>query len=61
MRNSGLITDELALYMFGYYAILCKNSKNYWHMLNRYYGRSFSTSLLTCSGGRTRTSMIASA
>jgi hypothetical protein len=35
MRNSGLMTDELALYMFGYYAILCDKSKNYWHGLNK--------------------------
>jgi hypothetical protein len=35
MRNSGLMTDELALYMFGYYAILCNKSENYWHGLNK--------------------------
>ena len=35
MRNSGLMTDELALYMFGYYAIRCNKSKNYWSGLNR--------------------------
>lgn len=35
MRNSGLMTDELALYMFGYYAIRCSNSVNYWYGLNK--------------------------
>jgi hypothetical protein len=35
MRNSGLMTDELALYMLGYYTILCRNSENYWHGLNK--------------------------
>jgi hypothetical protein len=35
MRNSGLMTDELALYMFGYYAILCNKSENYWYGLNK--------------------------
>jgi hypothetical protein len=35
MRNSGLMTDELALYMFGYYAISCSNSTNYWYGLNK--------------------------
>ena len=35
MRNSGLMTDELALYMFGYYAIRCADSANYWYGLNK--------------------------
>src|SRR6266436_8368080 len=35
MRNSDLMTDELALYMFGYYAILCKKSENFWYLLNK--------------------------
>jgi len=35
MRNSGLIGNDLALYMFGYYAIMCKNSENYWYGLNK--------------------------
>ncbi len=35
MRNSGLIYDDVAFYMFGYYAILCSKSKNYWHGLDK--------------------------
>ena len=35
MRNSGLINDDVTLYMFGYFAIRCNQSKNYWHGLNR--------------------------
>jgi len=30
MRNSGLISDQLAHYMFGYYAILCFDSTDFW-------------------------------
>jgi hypothetical protein len=35
MRNSGLINDQVSLYMFGYFAIRCLHSKNFWHDLNR--------------------------
>jgi hypothetical protein len=35
MKNSGLINDRVALYMFGYYAIRCFESKNFWYNLNR--------------------------
>jgi hypothetical protein len=35
MRNSGLINDDVTLYMFGYFAIRCNDSTNYWHGLNR--------------------------
>lgn len=35
MRNSGLINDHVMLYMFGYFAIRCKQSKNFWYGLNR--------------------------
>lgn len=35
MRNSNLINDDVVLYMFGYFAILCNHSKNFWHGLNR--------------------------
>jgi hypothetical protein len=30
MMNSGLIRKEVAHYMFGYYAIHCWDSKNFW-------------------------------
>lgn len=35
MRNSGLINDHVTLYMFGYFAVRCINSKNFWDGLNR--------------------------
>ena len=35
MRNSGLINDDVTVYMFGYFAILCNQSKNFWYGLNR--------------------------
>ncbi len=35
MHNSGLINDEITVYMFGYFAIQCNQSKNFWHGLNR--------------------------
>ena len=35
MRNSGLMNDDVTLYMFGYFAIRCNHSDNYWHGLNR--------------------------
>jgi hypothetical protein len=35
MRNSGLINDQVCLYMFGYFAIRCLHSNNFWHDLNR--------------------------
>ena len=35
MRNSGLINDDVTLYMFGYFAIRCNHSENFWRDLNR--------------------------
>jgi hypothetical protein len=35
LRNSGFINDHVALYMFGYFAIRCFQSKNFWDGLNR--------------------------
>ena len=35
MRNSKLINDDVILYMFGYFAILCNESNNFWYGLNR--------------------------
>lgn len=35
LKNSGLINDEVALYMFGYFAIKCIDSKNFWYNLNK--------------------------
>jgi len=35
MVNSGLIEKEVAHYMFGYYAIICWDSKNFWRDVNR--------------------------
>jgi hypothetical protein len=35
MVNSRLIRKEVAHYMFGYYAILCWESENFWHGIDR--------------------------
>ena len=35
MKNSGLINENVTLYMFGYFAIRCYDSENFWHNLNR--------------------------
>ena len=35
LRNSGLIKDEVTLYMFGYFAIRCIDSQNFWFDLNK--------------------------
>ena len=35
LRNSGLINDEVTLYMFGYFAIRCIDSQNFWYDLNK--------------------------
>jgi len=35
MLNSGLIKESVAHYMFGYYAIRCAHSKNFWNVVNR--------------------------
>lgn len=35
MRNSGILNDDVALYMFGYWAIRCNRSEHFWHGLNR--------------------------
>ncbi len=43
MHNSKLLTDEVAHYMFGYYAICCYESRDFWHGINRdgYYWSLF--------------------
>ena len=35
MKNSGLMNNHVALYMFGYFAIRCYDSRNFWYDLNR--------------------------
>ena len=35
MMNSGLIRKDVAHYMFGYYAIRCWESRNFWSDVNR--------------------------
>ena len=35
MNNSGLINDQIAHYMFGYYAIRCYESEFFWSDVNR--------------------------
>lgn len=35
MVNSGLVNTVIAHYMFGYYAIQCWKSDNFWYQLNR--------------------------
>lgn len=35
MKNSRLINDQVALYMFGYFAIRCYKSSNFWGDLNK--------------------------
>ncbi len=35
MLNSNLLSKEVAHYMFGYYAIRCWHSDNFWHDVNR--------------------------
>lgn len=35
LRNSGLLNDTVSLYMFGYFAIRCYRSENFWFGLNR--------------------------
>ncbi len=35
MKNSKLINNNVTLYMFGYYAIRCNKSKNFWNGLNK--------------------------
>lgn len=35
MEKSGLIKSEVAYYMFGYYAIRCWDSKNFWSSVNK--------------------------
>lgn len=34
IKKSGFINDDVCYYMFGYFAIKCKDSKNFWHSLN---------------------------
>ena len=43
MHNSGLLRTSVAHYMFGYYAIRCYQSKNFWNDVNRdsYYWAIF--------------------
>jgi hypothetical protein len=35
MRNSKLIKSDIAFYMFGYYAVRCWESSNFWETVNR--------------------------
>ncbi|MDD2759605.1 MAG: hypothetical protein PHH11_04865 [Methylomonas sp.] len=35
MHNSGLINKQVTLYMFGYFAIRCYHSENFWTGLNK--------------------------
>lgn len=35
LKNSGLMNDQVSLYMFGYFAIRCYDSKNFWYDLNK--------------------------
>ena len=35
MRNSRIVNDHVTLYMFGYWAVRCNQSQNFWHGLNR--------------------------
>ena len=35
LKKSGFINDEVSLYMFGYFAIKCLDSKNFWVNLNK--------------------------
>ena len=35
MKNSGLINDQVTSYMFGYNAIRCNKSVNFWCGLNK--------------------------
>jgi len=35
MLNSGLINQDVSVYMFSYYAVACKNSAQFWHGLNK--------------------------
>jgi hypothetical protein len=35
MNNSGLINDQVIHYMFGYYAIRCYQSQNFWTEVNK--------------------------
>ena len=35
LYNSRLINKEVSLYMFGYFAIRCAESKNFWYGLNK--------------------------
>lgn len=35
LKNSGLINGNLAYYMFGYYAVRCLESENFWVNINK--------------------------
>ena len=35
LKNSGFVNDQVSLYMFGYFAIRCLDSNNFWHGLNK--------------------------
>lgn len=35
LKKAGLIKKELSYYMFGYFAIRCLDSENFWHGLNK--------------------------
>lgn len=35
IKNSGLMNDQVAVYMFGYFAERCSKSENFWYGLNK--------------------------
>ena len=35
IKKSGFINDDVTLYMFGYFAVKCLESKNFWYNLNK--------------------------
>ena len=35
LKNSGPISSDVAAYMFGYYAVRCLESRNFWPELNQ--------------------------
>lgn len=35
LKNSGLVNPDLAYYMFGYYAVRCLESQNFWYDINK--------------------------
>ena len=35
MKNSGFINNHVSFYMFGYFAVKCLGSQNFWYKLNK--------------------------